>query len=49
MQRKGKLLFLLVGIGLLFSVMLTACGPTPVTTSSNTPKHGGTLTDGLFE
>src|SRR5690348_11581020 len=49
MQRKGKLLFLLVGVGLLVSVMLTACGPTPTTTSSNTPKRGGTVTDGLFE
>jgi len=49
MQRKGKLLFLLVGLGLAISFALSACGPTPVTSTSNQPKHGGTLTDGLYE
>ncbi len=49
MQRKGKLLFLVVGLGLALSFALSACGPTPVSTPTNTPKHGGTLTDALFE
>ena len=49
MQQKGKLLSLVVGLGLLLSIALAACGPTPVTTSSNTPKRGGTLIDGLYE
>ncbi len=49
MQRKGKLLFFVVGMGLILSFILTACGPTPVTNSSTTPKKGGTVTDGLFE
>src|SRR5579885_1468337 len=49
MQHKGRLLFLVLSLGLLAGMILSACGPTPVTTSSNTPKAGGTLTDGLFE
>jgi peptide/nickel transport system substrate-binding protein len=49
MQRKGKLLFLVVGLGLALSFVLTACGPTPTTSNSSTPKRGGTITDGLFE
>ena len=49
MQRKSKLLFAVVGLGLLMSFALAACGPTPVTTSSNQIKKGGTLTDGLYE
>jgi peptide/nickel transport system substrate-binding protein len=49
MQQKGKLLSLVVGLGLLLSIALAACGPTPVTTGSNTPKKGGTVVDGLFE
>ncbi len=49
MQRKGTYLSLVVGLGLVLTFILSACGPTPVTTSSNTPKRGGTVTDGLFE
>jgi len=49
MQRKGKLLVLVVGLGLLISFALSACGPTPVATPSNGPKHGGTVIDGLYE
>jgi peptide/nickel transport system substrate-binding protein len=49
MHRKGNLLFLVVGLGLLLSFVLSACGPTPVTSTSTQPKHGGTLTDGLYE
>lgn len=49
MQHKGKQLFAVVGLGLLISFALSACGPTPVTTNSNQVKRGGTLTDGLYE
>jgi peptide/nickel transport system substrate-binding protein len=49
MLYKGKLLFLVVGLGLLVTLVLSACGPTPTTGNSNTPHKGGTLTDGLFE
>jgi peptide/nickel transport system substrate-binding protein len=49
MHRKRYLLLLSMSIGLLLSMVLAACGPTPTNTSSNTPKKGGTLTDGLFE
>jgi peptide/nickel transport system substrate-binding protein len=49
MQRKSRLLFAVVGFGLLLSFALAACGPTPVTTPSSNIKKGGTLTDGLFE
>src|SRR5579859_2710868 len=49
MQRKGKLLFFVVGMGLILSFILTACGPTPTTSNSTSPKKGGTVTDGLFE
>lgn len=49
MQRKGKLLILVVGLAVLVSFALTACGPTPVPTGTNTPKRGGTVVDGLFE
>ncbi len=50
MHRKRYLLLLSMSLGLLLGMVLAACGPTPTpTTSSNTPKKGGTLTDGLFE
>ena len=56
MQQKGRLLFLVVGLGLLFSVALSACGPAPVQQSpsssgqaTNQPKKGGTVSDGLYE
>lgn len=49
MHRKRYLLLLSMSLGLLLGMVLAACGPTPTTTTSNTPKKGGTLTDGLFE
>lgn len=49
MQRKGKLLFLVMGLAVLVSFALAACGPEPIQTTSNTPKKGGTVIDALFE
>jgi peptide/nickel transport system substrate-binding protein len=49
MQQKGRFLFFLLGIGLVLSFALAACGPAPVQTNSNQPKKGGTVTDGLYE
>ncbi len=49
MHRKRHLLLLSMSLGLLLSMVLAACGPTPTTSSNNGPKKGGTLTDGLFE
>jgi len=49
MLYRGKLLFFVVGLGLLFTLVLTACGPTPTTSGSKTPQKGGTVTDALFE
>src|ERR1051326_7362777 len=49
MQRKVKILFLVVGLAALLSFALSACGPTPVSTPSNGPQKGGTVVDGLYE
>ncbi len=49
MQRKGKLLFLAVGLGLILSFVLSACGPTPVSTPQTQAKRGGIVVDGLYE
>ncbi len=50
MRSKARLWTAGAGVFLLAAMLLSACGPS-ATTSGNTtgPKHGGTITDGLYE
>jgi peptide/nickel transport system substrate-binding protein len=50
MRSKARLWTASAGVLLLTAMLLSACGPS-ATTSGNPsgPKHGGTITDGLFE
>ena len=50
MRSKARLWTASAGVLLLTAMLLSACGPSASTSGNNSgPKHGGTITDGLFE